>query len=106
MAGEMIDKIREAEKKAEETAKEVQREKTSVVENAYAGIKALEEKEIQSAKKKAAQMIEGAVKEGEEEAVSIRKSCEERRKEIRESAQKNMGKAVSFITEEIKKSMR
>jgi len=105
MAIEMIDKIKEVEEKAQDIIKRVQEEKNLMIENAHTRVKELKEKEIQSARKRATQILEKAIKEGEEEAASIKKFCKEKRKKIKEIAQKNMKKAVSFIIDEIRKSM-
>lgn len=106
MSGEMIDKIKGAEKEAQEIIKKAGEEKGLMIENAQGGIKELKEKEIESTRKKAAEILAGAIKEGEEESASMSRLCEKRRKEIQGMAQKNMKKAVSLIIEEVKKSMR
>ena len=105
MAGEMIDKIKGAERKAQEIIKKAEEEKVLMIESAHVRVKELEKNEVESAKNKATDMLEKVVKEGEEETVSIKKLCDEKRKKIREIAQKNTKKAVSFIMDEIEKSM-
>ncbi len=105
MSGEMIDKIKEAEKKAKEIIKKAEEEKNLMIENAHKKIKELEEKEVESAKNKAKGMLEKAVEEGEEETAYMKGLCGDKRKKIREVSQKNMKKALSFIMEEVKRSM-